>query len=230
MASQKTRRKIVETFLELVGERGWGGFEMAELAERAGVKLSALRAEFPDKIHCYKAFLSQVDQTVLDGIDPSMKDEPARDRLFDVLMARLDALEPSKPALRALSRDVRRDPQLALAFNGESARSQRWMLTAAGIPASGFRARMIAQGLVLGFARVVDVWLDDEDPGLAKTMAALDRQLDEGETWIGRADRLGSFLKPLFRAAGATRRGATGKAETSASAPPSSDEPGSAPA
>lgn len=198
MATAKTRQKIVASFLSLLGEKGWHGFEMADVAREAGVKLSVLRAEFPGKTACLRAFLSDIDQKVLDSIDPDMDDEPARERLFDVLMTRLDALSPHREAIRALRKAVQRDPQLALKLNREAVTSQRWMLTAAGIPAGGPRAAVMSQALVVAFARVVDVWLDDEDPGLARTMSALARQLDEGEVWMGRIDRVSSFLKPFL--------------------------------
>lgn len=198
MATAKTRQKIVASFLSLLGEKCWHGFEMADVAREAGVKLSVLRAEFPGKTACLRAFLSDIDQKVLDSIDPDMDDEPARERLFDVLMTRLDALSPHREAIRALRKAVQRDPQLALKLNREAVTSQRWMLTAAGIPAGGPRAAVMSQALVVAFARVVDVWLDDEDPGLARTMSALARQLDEGEVWMGRLDRVGRFLKPFL--------------------------------
>ncbi|WP_249696308.1 TetR/AcrR family transcriptional regulator [Stappia sp. WLB 29] len=198
MATAKTRQKIVASFLSLLGEKGWHGFEMADVAREAGVKLSVLRAEFPGKTACLRAFLSDIDQKVLDSIDPDMDDEPARERLFDVLMTRLDTLSPHREAIRALRKAVQRDPQLALKLNREAVTSQRWMLTAAGIPAAGPRAALMSQALVVAFARVVDVWLDDEDPGLARTMSALARQLDEGEVWMGRLDRVGRFLKPFL--------------------------------
>lgn len=206
MATQKTKQKIVASFLTLVGERGWNGFEMTDIAAGAGVKLSVLRAEFSGKTACLRAFLSDVDQTVLDSIDEEMADQPARERLFDVLMSRLDALAPHKDALREMKRAAARDPQLALRINREAVTSMRWMLTAAGIPASGPRASVMAQGLAIAFARVVDTWLTDEDPGLARTMSALDRQLDEGESWMGRLDSVSRFLKPLFAAAARNRR------------------------
>lgn len=211
MATAKTRQKIVASFLSLLGDKGWHGFEMADVARDAGVKLSVLRAEFPGKTACLRAFLSEIDQKVLDSIDPDMEGEPARERLFDVLMTRLDTLSPHKDAIRALRKAVQRDPQLALKLNREAVTSQRWMLTAAGIPANGPRAAVMSQALVVAFARVVDTWLDDEDPGLARTMSALARQLDEGEVWMGRIDRVSSFLKPFLskvRERGGTRQDA----------------------
>lgn len=219
MATQKTKQKIVAAFLSLLAEKGWSGFDMSDVAEAAGVKLSVLRGTFPSKTACFRAFLADIDQTVLDSVDSDMTGEPARDRLFDVLMSRLDALQPHREAVRALMAAARKDPQLALTLNGEARMSQRWMLTAAGLPSSGFRAQMIAQGLVVAFSRVVEVWLDDEDPGLARTMSALDKQLDDGEVWLSRLDRAAGFLKPLVRRTRTSRRDASpsGDPETPAS-------------
>ncbi|SDU29155.1 TetR/AcrR family transcriptional regulator [Stappia sp. ES.058] len=221
MATQKTKQKIVSAFLSLLAEKGWTGFDMSDVAEGAGVKLSVLRGAFATKTACFKAFVADIDQTVLDRVDPEMSDEPARDRLFDVLMTRLDALQPHREAVRALMTAARKDPQLALTLNADARVSQRWMLTAAGLPSSGVRAQMIAQGLVVAFSRVVDVWLDDEDPGLARTMSALDRQLDDGEVWLSRLDRAGRMLKPLMRRARTSRPAPSQSPDPDAPASPS---------
>ena len=82
-------------------------------------------------------------------------EEPARERLFDVLMRRLEALAPYKEAVRSLMRSARRNPGLALALNAMAVRSQQWMLEAAGIGASGPHGALRAQGAALMFARVL---------------------------------------------------------------------------
>ena len=109
-----------------------------------------------------------------------MAEESPRERLFDVLMRRLELLEPRKAAVRSLLRSCRRDPGLAFVLNGLAVRSQQWMLTAADIDASGPRGMMRAQGLAW-LSSVLQVWIDDDDPGLARTMAALDRALARGQ-------------------------------------------------
>jgi hypothetical protein len=40
------------------------------------------------------------------------------------------------------------------------------------------------------YVRVLSVWADDEDPGLARTMAALDRELARAERWSGMLDTI----------------------------------------
>ncbi|MBA5775763.1 TetR/AcrR family transcriptional regulator [Stappia sp. F7233] len=197
MVAQKTRQKIVQAFATILGEEGWEAASPARAATDAGVSLSAMRAEFPTRISLLAALLSNVDQQVLDAVDASMAEEPAKDRLFDVILSRLDHMAPYKASVRALKAAVRRDPMLALEINPVAATSMRWMLTAAGIEPRGLRGRMMVQGLVVAFARILDTWLEDDDPGLARTMAAVDRELTRGADWLGRMGRLEKLVRPL---------------------------------
>jgi hypothetical protein len=136
--------------------------------------------------------MKETDRAVLAGGDADMAEEPPRERLFDVLMRRLEVLAPHKDAVRSLLRSAARNPGLAFALNSLAVRSQQWMLTAADVGASGPRGMVRAQGLALLFASVLRTWISDEDEGLARTMAALDRALARGQRWSG-------FLDDLFR-------------------------------
>jgi AcrR family transcriptional regulator len=184
--------RIVAAFMALLGEQPIEGIGFAAIARRAGVSLSELRNAFGSKLAILAAHQKEIDRQVLAGIDADMAEEPPRERLFDVLMRRIDALTPYKAAVRSLVRSAGRNPSLALALNGFAARSQQWMLTAADIPASGPGGALRAQGLALLFASVLRTWLNDEDPGLARTMSALDRALARGQ-------RLSGFLHGLCR-------------------------------
>jgi AcrR family transcriptional regulator len=182
------RAKAIGAFMALLGERSFEQIGLAEIAGRAGLKLSELRAEFGSTLAIYGAYVRDIDRIVLEG-DKDQKDdmgeEPVRERLFDILMRRIEALTPYKEGIRSLMRSARRNPGLAFALNCMSVRSQSWMLEAAGISASGPRGALRAQGAALMFARVVGVWLDDEEEGLDRTMAALDRGLSSAARWDG---------------------------------------------
>jgi AcrR family transcriptional regulator len=201
--SDSIRDKAVAAFLALLAERSFEEIGLAEVAGRAGVSLSDLRGEFGGTLGILAAHMKDIDRAVLDGGE-DMSEETARDWLFEVLMRRIDALAPYKDAIDSLARSARRNPGLAFALNGLAVQSQRWMLTAAGIGASGPRGAMRAQGAALMFARVVSVWLDDDDESLDRTMAALDRGLASAERWAGFLDDLMSI--PACIARGPRRR------------------------
>jgi len=179
------RAKAIDALMALLAEQSFEQIGLAEVAGRAGLKLSQLRAEFGSVLAIFAAHVKDIDRAVLAGGDADMTEEPPRERLFDVLMRRLEALAPYKEAVRSVMRAARRNPGLGLALNAMAVRSQSWMLEAAGIGAHGPRGALRAQGAALMFARVLSVWVDDEEEGLDRTMAALDRGLASAERWEG---------------------------------------------
>ena len=179
------RDKAIDALMALLAEHRFEEIGLAEVAGRAGLKLSELRAEFGATLAIVAAHMKDIDRAVLAGDGADMAEESARERLFDVLMRRLEALAPYKEAVHSLMRSARRNPGLALALNAMAVRSQQWMLEAAGIGAHGPRGALRAQGAALMFARVLRVWFDDDEPGLDHTMAALGRGLASAERWDG---------------------------------------------
>jgi AcrR family transcriptional regulator len=176
--------------LALLAERPLEEIGFADIAGAAGVSLAQLRGEFSSTLAILAAHMKATDRAVLAEDLSDMAEEPARERLFDVLMRRLEALAPYREAVRSLLRSARRNPPLAVALNGLAVRSQQWMLTAAGINASGPRGMIRAQGLAMLFGSVLRTWTHDEDPGQARTMAALDRALARGQRFAGFLDDL----------------------------------------
>ena len=183
------RERIIEAFMLLLAEQPIERIGLAEIAERSGVTLADLRGEFGSPLAVLAAHVKELDRKVLAEVDPDMEEESPRERLFDVLMRRLELLSPHREAVRSLLRSVRRDPPLALALNAMAVRSQQWMLTSAGIGASGPKGVVRAQGLALLFANVLRTWVDDEDDN-TQTLAALDRELARGQRFAGLLDDL----------------------------------------
>jgi AcrR family transcriptional regulator len=182
------RERIIAAFMALLAEKSIERIDLAEIAKRAEVPLADLRGEFNSTLAILAAHMKEIDRAVLRGGDGDMAQEPARERLFDVLMRRLEAHGPHREAVRSLLRSATRNPPLAVALNGLAVQSQQWMLAAADISASGPKGTLRAQGLALLYASVLRTWLDDTDPGLAPTIAALDSALARGQRWSGLLD------------------------------------------
>jgi AcrR family transcriptional regulator len=191
--------KAIDALMSLLAEQSFEQIGLAEVAGRAGLKLSQLRSEFGSTLAILGAHIKDIDRAVLAGGDADMEEESPRERLFDVLMRRLEALAPYKEAVHSVMRSARRNPGLALALNAMGVRSQHWMLEAAGIGGSGPRGALRAQGAALMFARVLGVWFDDEEPGLDRTMAALGRGLASAQRWDGFVGDLCALPKCVLR-------------------------------
>jgi AcrR family transcriptional regulator len=190
MTDATNRAKITDALMTLLAGQPLERIGLDDIARAAGLSLADLRGEFSSVAAILAAHMKDIDRKVLLADASDMGEEPARERLFDVLMRRLDAHSGHKAAIRSLMRSTLCNPPLALVMNGLAARSMGWMMTAAGISAAGPKGALRAQALTLLYVRVLSVWANDEDPGLARTMAALDRELARAERWSGFLDTM----------------------------------------
>lgn len=189
-ASPDHRDAIIDAAMRLAATTPWRDLSLAEIAVAADISLADLRRAFASKMAILRGFVARVDATVLDNIDADLADEPARERLFDILVERFEHLQPHRAALESIQQSIACDPAALAEMNMVATQSMRWMLEAAGIGAHGLAGAARAQGLTLIMARTMRVFLRDDDPGLARTLAALDQHLSQGERFARRGDDL----------------------------------------
>ena len=183
--------KIIEASMKLAAEKGWRRVSLADVATEAKLSFSEIYQHCPSKPAILDALARQTDAAVLADIT-GVSDEPAHDRLFDILMRRFDALAPYKDGIRAVVRDAPRDPLSTMCAGPQLLQSFGWMLVAAGISNRGVRGLARTKGLILVWFATMRTWLNDTDPDLGQTMAALDRNLRRAERWCGLIDRRSS--------------------------------------
>lgn len=203
------RAKVVDALMALAARQPWDMISLSAIAEEAGMSLADLRDLFPSKGAMLAGFTRRIDRIVLEGTGEDMQDQPARERVLDVMMRRFDALLPYRDALRSIMRGFERDPIGLMALNQQGLNTWRYMLEAAGIDVEGAMGAVKIQGAIVVFARAFRIFLDEEDPALTRTMAALDRELKRGEWVLARAEGLDRFAAPFrgfFRAACDSRK------------------------
>lgn len=188
-AGASTRDKILDAALALAEREGWRKASLSAIAGEAGVPLHALYGEFRSRAAILSGLMARTDASVLAETPVAAPDESPRDRLFDVLMRRFDALKPHRAALKAIARDLGGDPPTALCSAPAFLRSMAWMLEAAGLSSAGIRGRLRVRALAMLYLCVLRAFVGDDSEDLAKTMAALDRRLRQAEPWLG----LGGF-------------------------------------
>lgn len=160
------KSRIVDALMELAAERRWDDITLSDIALRASLSLADFRDHFPSKGAVLGAFARRIDRIVLDGTTADLGGESAKERLFDVLMRRIDALKPYRDALQSISDWARGDLLGSAALNGVMVNSMRFMLEAAGIDSEGPVGTLKLQGLAMAWNRVLDTWFEDDDPDL----------------------------------------------------------------
>jgi ubiquinone biosynthesis protein COQ9 len=182
-------RALIAAAFQVAAEKGWRSLSVAGAARAAGLPLDRARERFPSRAAVLLRFGRQADQSAL--ADASA-DGPVRDRLFDLLMRRIDALQAHRGGILALLRAIPAQPSMALLLTLATRRSMRWMLEAAGGSATGINGQLRVRGLLAVWLWTVRAWRTDETEDLTHTMAALDaalRRAEQAAEWLGRRPR-----------------------------------------
>lgn len=174
-AAGDTESRLVEAALSLADRQGWRRITLTDIAREAGLSLADLHAQLRSRGAILSACLRHFDQIALAG-PPADKDEKPKDRLFDLLMRRFEALKPHRKAVRSMAWDSIGDPAALLALRRVLI-SMGWMLEAAGVPTAGLPGLAKRRVLALAYLSVLVVFLRDDSKDLGKTMAALDHRL-----------------------------------------------------
>ncbi len=188
---------LLTSALEVVGEAGWRGFTFAALADRTGLSLAEIRDRFKGRADLLDQLSRRLDRAML-AVEPDEMDGlPPRDRVFELIMRRLEAMAPLRAGLLRLMQDARFDPPL-LAFTAcRLDRSMTWLQDAAGLadvnrssPIDRLRRRVQRRLLGAVYLQTLKVWASDDSVDLAKTMASLDKQLRriEGLAGLGKTE------------------------------------------
>jgi AcrR family transcriptional regulator len=208
--AEAERNRLLDAALGLAARQGWRALTLNAIAKEAGVPLSRVHGVFPSKWAILDAFADRVDEAVLARPAPAAG-EPARDRLFDVLMRRFDAMQPHKAAVTAMAHDLGREPLAAFCAWPRLIKSMAWMLEAAGLDSSGLAGLVRTKGLAVLYLAALRTWLSDDSADLARTMATLDRGLRQAEAAVRFLDKGRKRSKPAKPAPTPRRRSAPRK-------------------
>ena len=178
-------RHIVDSALKLAADQGWRDTSLGDIAEAAKLPLGAVLSVYSSKTAVVAAYSRRIDDEVLKSDDPDLIGEPPRDRLFDVMMRRFDALSPHRDAVRSIVSASLRDPVSAFCGAFILRRSMMIMLEAARIGASGLPGVVRIKGLAAIYLTVLRVWLNDDSEDMSETMSALDKALRRAEFIVG---------------------------------------------
>jgi hypothetical protein len=178
------RRDLARAALSLAGSVPWREVTLIRLADAAARPVSDFYgATLGEAVDCVEEAFDRAIADATDELDPK---QTVRDRLFELIMRRFEAMEPHREAVLAMEHGLDRDPTLMAAAHQRHVRCARWVLAIAGMEADGMTGQARAQGLgvIIGQARAA--WRGDSAGDFAKTMASLDKNLRRAEEMFGR--------------------------------------------
>ena len=155
---------------------------VADAAREAGIPLARARARMPSRHAILRGFGRMADKAALEN---APAEGTPRDKIFDLLMLRIDVHQAHRAGVLAVLDTLFIDPGTALLLNALTRISMRWMLDAAGVPRGGalglISDELRVTGLVAVWLWTIRAWRRDDSADLSATMAALDAALTRVE-------------------------------------------------
>ncbi len=176
--------RIIDAAFARIPIDGWRRLSLAAIAAAAGLPILRVYRNFHSKQAILCGFFRRIDEAVLADPPAAEEGERARDRLFDLIMRRFDALRAYKPALEVLRRELPSDPVAMLVTGGALLQSIRWMHEAADIATTGVRGKIAIKLTGAAYLATLRVWQRDDSADLGQTMATLDARLRRIERWL----------------------------------------------
>ena len=192
-------QRIIDAALAAITREGWHRTSLAAIAAEAGLPILAVYRIFGSRQAILTGLMRRIDEKILAEPPSPEPDERPRDRLFDLMMRRFDALVPYRETFEVLRRELPADPASALCVGVALLRSMRWMLEAADIATTGVRGAIAVKLVTTAYLSAMRVWSRDDSPDLGRTMAALDGALRRIERWLSPGYRPPQREAPLAR-------------------------------
>jgi ubiquinone biosynthesis protein COQ9 len=177
---------LVASAFTLAAEHGWLKVSVPQAARAAGLPMARARRRCPGRVALVARFVALADQAALAG---AADEGSRRDRLFDLMMRRIDFLQRHRAGVLALMAALPADPPTALALGIANLHSMGWMLEGADISAAGIYGRLRRKALLAVWLWTLHAWRGDDSEDLSATMAALDQALARAEAveaWLKR--------------------------------------------
>jgi len=228
MEDKQLDQALIAAVFSQAALRGWSDVNIAEAARDAELPLGRVRARFPGRGAILLRFGIMADEAALSA----GSNEPSpRERLFDMLMSRFDALQQNRAGILQLLSALRTDPATSLLLYSATLRSMKWLLDGASIPTSGIVGTLRVHGLLALWLYALRAWESDESPDLSATMAAVDRGLDRAIQAENILPRRGPAEQAaeVFAEAGMTEDGSAAEPPPPESSLPEPPPPGSTP-
>lgn len=186
--STKIRNKILSAALDVAASHPWEFVAMVQIADAADLDLSVVTAKFATKSDIVAAIIDGLDTEVEDAFPEVAKDASMRDRLFDVLMERIELANQHRAAHISFFKSFGWTKESSCNDITLLKSSMTRMARCVGMETDGLFGGIYLAGLSLAYLWVLLTWMNDTLPDLGKTMAELDKTL-------GRVESLKNYIK-----------------------------------
>ena len=182
MKSSEKKFNLIKSSFKIIEESGWKSFSFQKLSYSEKVPIDEIKKFFKSEISILDEFSKMIDIKVEKNFDyEELGSTSVKDNLFELIMLRLEFMQPYRNALKSIKSNFRSDPLIAKSVAKNVMNSLDFYLELTMAFNDSFLDIFKKKSIFLIYSYIFNIWLEDNSEELSKTMSELDKLLTFSE-------------------------------------------------
>ena len=182
MNSQDKKNQLIDSSFKIIEDEGWDNFTLKKLSEKKNLNINIINQLLRSKKNLLKEFSKMIDFKVEKEFSfEDLHDSSTKDNLFELIMLRLEYMQPYKAALKSIIFSIKKQPGMLKSVSNNVLDSLDFYLELTKAYDKSFFDLFKKKSILLIYSYIFKIWLDDNTEELSKTMSELDKLLTFSE-------------------------------------------------
>ena len=182
MKSSDKKFNLVKSSFNIIEKRGWKSFSLEKLSDTEKIPINEIKFFFKSEITILDEFSKMIDIKVEKSFDyEELTNTSVKDNLFELIMLRLEYMQPYRNALKSIKSSFKSDPLVAKSVAKNVMNSLDFYLELTNAFNDSFLDIFKKKSIFLIYSYIFMIWLEDDSDELSKTMSELDKLLTFSE-------------------------------------------------
>jgi len=182
MKSSDKKFNLVKSSFNIIEKSGWKSFSLQKLSYAEKIPINEIKIFFKSEITILDEFSKMIDIKVEKSFDyEELTTTSVKDNLFELIMLRLEYMQPYRNALKSIKSSFKSDPLVAKSVAKNVMNSLDFYLELTNAYNDSFLDIFKKKSIFLIYSYIFMIWLEDDSDELSKTMSELDKLLTFSE-------------------------------------------------
>jgi len=182
MKSSDKKFNLVKSSFNIIEKSGWKSFSLQKLSYAEKIPINEIKILFKSEITILDEFSKMIDIKVEKSFDyEELTNTSVKDNLFELIMLRLEYMQPYRNALKSIKSSFKSDPLVAKSVAKNVMNSLDFYLELTNAYNDSFLDIFKKKSIFLIYSYIFMIWLEDDSDELSKTMSELDKLLTFSE-------------------------------------------------
>ena len=182
MKSSDKKFNLVKSSFNIIEKSGWKSFSFQKLSYAEKIPINEIKIFFKSEITILDEFSKMIDIKVEKSFDyEELTNTSVKDNLFELIMLRLEFMQPYRNALKSIKSSFKSDPLVAKSVAKNVMNSLDFYLELTNAFNDSFLDIFKKKSIFLIYSYIFMIWLEDDSDELSKTMSELDKLLTFSE-------------------------------------------------